>query len=259
MVETPDDEYITVRARHLHAAPDAHVTVVRLERPAKGNALPLDSIGRLADVFNSVERSDGDALVIAGAGTDFSMGTDLADLDPATVADPADLARVAQDLVASIRTCPLPVLARVQGRAVGVGFLCCLGADLVVAADDASFGLPEADLGIPVAGFATTLLPRLVGERRAREWLFTGATIDAGDAAAAGFVTRSTDPASLDATVDELLSDLVGSSTSAVGELKRRMAPLEARDIEAVRGAEQSALRAAYREGDAPARIDELL
>lgn len=87
------------------------------------------------------------------------MGVDLSDLAPEAVEDPETLAQGVEDLVLALRECPLPVVVRVHGRAVGAGFLMCLGADLVIASEDAAFSLPEADLGIPVAGFAATLLP----------------------------------------------------------------------------------------------------
>ncbi|WP_323173369.1 enoyl-CoA hydratase/isomerase family protein [Natrialba sp. PRR66] len=180
MVETPAADYIDCSIRALETAPDAVIYDVRLSRPEKHNVLPTDTIAALAELIGSIGRTDGDALVVSADGKNFSVGADLADLAPNALEDPAALARGVEDLVLSLRKCPLPVVARVHGCAVSVGFLACLGADLVIASEDAIFSVPEADLGIPIAGFAAPLLPRAIGDHRAREWLFTGAEIGAG-------------------------------------------------------------------------------
>ena len=257
-MDAPADDAIAVTTRSLE---DANTTVreVRLSRPEKHNALSLGTLAALADLFGSVGTGDGSAVVVAAAGEDFSLGADVADLDPAALSDPGVAADRVQDLVASLRACPLPVVARVQGRAYGAGFLLCLGVDLVVAAENATFAVPEADIGIPVAGFATTLLPQLVGERRAREWLFTGRSVGAEAAARAGFVTETAPPADLDATLDRLLGSLAGSSTDAVAALKGQLAPVATPTDETVRATERAAMQAAYEEGDVTERLQDLL
>lgn len=257
MVETPTDDYIDLSTRSLETAPDAVIYDVRLLRPEKHNALPTDTIAALAELIGSVDRTDGDALVVSAAGENFSMGADLADLDPDALEDPAILARGVEDLVLSLRECPLPVVARVHGRAIGAGFLVCLGADLVVASEDAIFSVPEADLGIPIAGFAVPLLPRTVGDHRAREWLFTGAEIDARTALEAGFATRVATPDALNETLDDVLETLATTSTGAVAALKSQMAPLRVPDIETARRDEQAAMRTAYEDGDVSERLEE--
>lgn len=260
-MEHPETAYVDVTTRSIDAATDAPAATVhevQLSRPEKRNALPMETIAALAALFESIEQRDGSAVAVTAAGEDFSLGADVADLDPDGLSDPAALATPLQDLVVAMRGCPLPVVAGVQGRAYGAGFLLCLGADLVVASDDATFGLPEVDLGIPVAGFATTLLPRLVGERRARRWLLTGSDVDAGTAAEAGFVTETAPSDALEDALDELLDELVDGSPSAIAALKTRLAPIEPPSLERARSDEQEAMRAAYEDGDAAERIREL-
>jgi enoyl-CoA hydratase/carnithine racemase len=254
----PATDFVDVSTRTLAGAPEETIYEVQLSRPEKRNALPMETVAALADCFESVEPADGRAIVVTAAGADFSLGADLADLDPESFADPAELAIPLQDLVGALRACPLPVVAGVQGRAYGAGFLLCLGADFVVASDEATFGLPEVDLGIPVAGFATTLLPRLVGERTARRWLLTGSDVDAETAADAGFVTETAPANSLQSALDELLGDLVDGSPTAIAALKTRLAPIEPPSREDARADEQNAMRAAYEDGDATERIDRL-
>lgn len=259
MVETPTDDHIEISERSLEAAPDAAIREVRLSRPEKRNALPIDTVDRLARTFAAVERADGDAIVLSAAGEDFSMGADVSDLDPERLDDPGRLARVVEDLVVALRECPLPVVARVHGRAIGAGFLACLGADFVVASEDARFSVPEVDLGIPIAGFAATLLPQLIGERRTREWLFTGTDVDASTGLEVGFVTRVAEPASLDETVDDVLAEFASTSTDAISALKSQLAPIEIPEEETARRDEQAAMRAAYEDGDASKRLSEFL
>lgn len=259
MVETPTDDHVELATRDIASSPDATVREIRLSRPGRGNALPTASVTDLTELFDSVTGADGDAVVLTGAGDDFCMGSDLGDLGGDAVDDPEALATSMKRLVLSVRECPLPVVAAVQGRALGTGFLLCLGADAVVAAEDATLALPEANLGIPVAGFASVLLPGVVGENRAREWLFTGKDLEATQAADAGFVTRLAAPAELDATADELLADLAGSSTGAVAALKYRMAGVTPLDGDELRTAERAAMRTAYEDGDALERIGEYL
>mgnify|MGYP006270395927 FL=1 len=258
-MEIPATEHLEVTTRSLDSAPEETIHEVKLARPAKRNALPMETIRALADLFESIEQSDGSAIAVSALGDDFSMGADISDLDPETVSDPAKLAEQVQALVASLRDCPLPVVAVVQGRAYGAGFLICLGADLVVASNDATFAIPEANLGIPVAGYTTTLLPRIIGERRARAWLFTGADIEAETAAEAGFVTKTAPPDALEDGLNNLLSDVTESSGAALAALKTQLAQLDSPTREQARADEQDAMRSAYEEGDAPDRIRRLL
>ncbi|MCD2203387.1 enoyl-CoA hydratase/isomerase family protein [Halobacterium sp. KA-6] len=258
-MEIPDTKYLQVTTRSLDSASEVAIHEVQLARPEKRNALPMETICVLSELFESVKPDDGSAIVITAFGEDFSLGADISDLNPAELSDPATLAEQAQSLVASLRDCPLPVVVGVQGRAYGAGFLICLGADLVVASNDATFAIPEASLGIPVAGFTTTLLPQLVGERRAREWLFTGADIGAKEAAAAGFVTETAPPDNLDASLNSLLKNIGESSSTAITALKAQLAPVGTPTREQIQADEQAAMRLAYEDGDASKRIQQLL
>src|SRR5699024_9710166 len=123
---------------------------VRLARPAKLNALPDGSLDAIVDFFDGVDSSDADVVTVGGEGEHFCVGADINELGSSEDNDHAASAARVQRLVDSIRRCPLPVVAGVRGRAFGAGFLLCLGVDLVVAAKDASFSLPEIRLGLPV-------------------------------------------------------------------------------------------------------------
>lgn len=233
---------------------------VRLSRPAKLNALPNATVDALADFFQRAVRDDADVVTVQADGDDFCVGADMAELDQPEMTDYAESAARMQRLVDGIRNCPTPVVAGVQGRAFGAGFLLCLGVDIVVASDDAVFALPEAGLGLPVAGYASTLLPRLIGERHARDWLFTGRTVDVEEAVRAGFVTRAVDRGALGDEVCDVVNELASNSGHAIAVLKDHMAsPTPSRDAIEVRECERTAMRDAFEEGDARDRISAFL
>lgn len=258
-MNSPETTHIEARRLSLDSTPGEPIRELTLARPKKRNALHVETIRSFTRLLESVVPGDGSAVVIRAQGEDFCLGADITSLDPESLEDPAAVARVVQNLVMSLRECPLPVVAGVQGRVYGLGVHICLGADLVVAEEGTSFAVPEADLGLPVAGFVTSLLPQLIGERRARHWLFTGADIGTEAAAEAGFVTMSATEAAFEETLHGLLSQLDASSSAALAALKSQLASLEHPGRDQAAAVEQAAMRSAYEEGDAVDRIGRLL
>lgn len=254
VVDSPTDT-IRVEERQLG---DATTVWVTLNRPNRLNALTPEQTADFVDIFASFEPDTADAVVVTGAGDDFCTGADVSRLDPG--GDGGFEAGRMQELVDSLRECPLPVVARVQGRAFGAGFMLCLGSDVVVAAPDAQFGLQEVKLGMPVEGYVTTLLPRIIGELRAREWLLTGAVVSADRAKEAGLVSRVVSVDDIDDEVGSFVSQFAENSTAAIATLKERMAdPTAAHSRSAVREEERDALRRAYESPEVRERIEELL
>lgn len=252
-MEVPTDSHLEIEEWRRD---DGTVLALRLDRPEKLNALPFSTIETLAATFERVDRDRVDAVVLRGAGGNFCGGMDVEQSERRDFTDPERGGRV-HDAVAAVREAPVPVVAAVEGKAYGAGFFLCMAADLVVAAGDAEFALPEVRLGMPTGGYAPALLPRLVGERRAREWLLTGAPVGAAAAERAGFVTDVVDDGELDDAVDELLTAMRGNSGLAMMHLKRQLASPVA-DLEAARERELDAMRDAWADGDVAERIDDL-
>jgi enoyl-CoA hydratase len=166
------------------------VALVTLNRPRALNALSFDLLLRLAE---AVEALDADpscgAIVITGAGTRaFAAGADVAELAAQT---PASLAASpgfrGWDRVAAVAT---PTIAAVRGFALGGGAELAMACDMLVAADDATFGQPEINLGIIPGAGGTQRLARAVGKARAMELVLTGRRVGAAEAERLGFVTR---------------------------------------------------------------------
>lgn len=183
------------RATHflLETSEDGRVATVRLNRPERKNPLTFESYAELRDLFRAlVYASDVRAVVLTGAGGNFSSGGDVFDIiEPLTrMAMPELLAftRMTGDLVLAMRRCPQPIIAAVDGVCVGAGAILAMASDLRYATPEAKtaflftrVGLSGADMG------ACGILPRLIGQGRAAELLYTGRTMTAAEGHAWGF------------------------------------------------------------------------
>jgi enoyl-CoA hydratase len=160
--------------------------VVTLDRPEVRNAIDQATIDELHDVCAELE-AEPRILIIAGSGGVFASGADIAQLRDRTGED----ARSGINSAAFIRIyqLPMPVIAAVDGYALGGGAELAYAADIRIASTTAKFGNPETGLGIIPAAGATWRLPEIVGQARAAELLLTGRIIDAEEALAIGLVS----------------------------------------------------------------------
>lgn len=252
-----DDEFLTVE---LTEVGDERVVRATLDRPEKLNALPLATVEALTETVNGVTTDDAEAVLLCGRGGEFCAGMDLADMPDGDAV--VEGGNVMHGVVEALRDCPVPVVAAVEGRAFGAGFMFCLGADLVVAAENATLGLQEINLGIPIAGYVTTILPRSIGEHRARDWLLTGREVSATEAQVAGLVARVVPTDDLADAVAETITQMTSSSAATIALLKDRMRDPAGPDstgvaTEDLAERELTDMRAAARDGDMEARLAE--
>jgi enoyl-CoA hydratase len=198
------------------------VAWITLNRPDKLNALNREVFAELGRALDRLEASSAVSVgVLHGAGRAFAAGADIEDYVDISVHDYRafmDVGRAVTDRVASLRT---PVIAAVQGFALGGGFELVLACDLVIAADNARFGLPESKLGLVPGGGATQRLPRLVGRLRATELMITGRFLTADEALAWGVVNRVVPKGELIAGAEELAAAVVAQAPEAVSVIKR--------------------------------------
>jgi enoyl-CoA hydratase/carnithine racemase len=190
----------TFAPRHFGWAFDAGVATITLDRPALKNPLTFDSYAELRDLFRALVYVDAvKVVVIQGAGGNFCSGGDVHEIiGPLTeMAMPELLAftRMTGDLVKAIRACPQPVIAAVDGVCVGAGAIIAMASDLRLATPRAKtaflftrVGLAGCDMG------ACAILPRLIGQGRASELLFTGRVMTAEEGERWGFYIRLVDP-----------------------------------------------------------------
>lgn len=207
-------------------AEDGGVARVTLDRPDQRNALSVAMLRRLKQVFGDLAvRPDVRAVVLAGAGPDFCAGADFAELEQMR-ADPSrfDFDAPFRDALRAIAEHPVPVVARVQGRALGGGCQVILACSLAVAADDAVIGIPSARLGIVIPFGSIQRLVLAVGPRRAGEILYTGRTVTGADALAWGLVNRTARADALDAAADGLVAAIAANAPLSVRASKRGIA-----------------------------------
>ncbi len=179
------------------------VATVTLHRPEKLNAYTPEMGDEIVDAFARI-RSDADvrAVILAGAGRAFCAGVDLERLKASRAGAEAGGSRLGEEsflrrFPLELAEFPKPVLAAVQGAAVGVGVTMILPCDLRIAADDARLALPFVKLGLLPGLASTHWLPRLVGLGHALDLVLTGRTLSAQEAFAVGLVSRVVPAASL--------------------------------------------------------------
>jgi len=219
---------------------DGHVLRVTLARPERRNAFDAELIAELTKAFADV--GDARAVLLAGDGPSFCAGADIEwqrsaiDLShDENVEDAMRLYRMCE----AIDRCPAPVVARVQGFALGGGSGLVACSDVAVAAPDATFGFSEVKLGIIPAVISPFVLSRL--GTHARRYFLTGERFDADTALRIGLVEEVA--ADLDAGVERVLSELLSSGPQAVREAKKLIR-------ERPRGEETAQIAARLRAGD---------
>jgi methylglutaconyl-CoA hydratase len=209
-------------ALHIHTAgPVARVT---LNRPEVRNAFNEGLIAELTEAFTTLgQRPDLRAIVLAAEGKAFCAGADLnwmkAMAGYSWAENHADATRLA-DMLWALYSCPVPVIARVQGDAYagGVGLVAC--ADIVVAVDTAGFCLSEARLGLLPATIGPYVV-RALGEQASRRYFVTAERFGAAEAQRLGLVHEVVAAEALDAKVDELVAALAANGPAAVRACKR--------------------------------------
>jgi len=190
------------------------ITLNRPEaRNAQNDTLRAEVIAALEDCRNDDEVR---VVVITGAGEKaFSAGADISEFPRRY---PADVLRQsgARKIVDIIRSLPKPVIAMVNGLALGGGCEMMMACDLIVAVDSAYFGQPEINLAVIPGAGGTQVLPRLIGEKKAKELVFTGGTLTVQEALQRGLVNRVVPREKLLETVMELAKAMIKHSPVAM-------------------------------------------
>ena len=200
-----------------------HVATVRLNRPEALNAISGEVANELAGaILQAPATPEAWAVVLTAAGDRaFCVGADLKERNRLDDAGWLRNRILMRGLFESLRAMPQPSIASVFGHALGGGFELALSCDLIVAAEDALFGLPEVRVGIVPGGGGTQLLARAIGAARAKELIFTGRRITAVEALDIGLVSRVVEREALEASTKELAREICRSSPIGVREAKR--------------------------------------
>jgi enoyl-CoA hydratase len=177
---------------HVQVETGDAVAIVRVNRPDKLNALNGALIAQLDDAFHALAEDDAvQAIVLTGAGEKaFVAGADIGELAQMDSIGGVRTSRQGQDAFRFMERMRKPVIAAVNGFALGGGLELALACHVRLASENAKFGLPEVKLGIIPGYGGTVRLPRLVGKGRALEMILTGEMIDAAEAHRIGLVNR---------------------------------------------------------------------
>ena len=217
------------RATHFLWSVQDRVGTVTLNRPEKKNPLTFESYAELRDLFRAlVHADDCRAVVITGAGENFCSGGDVHEIiGPLTQMDMPGLLRFTRmtgDLVRAIRGCPQPVIAAVDGVCAGAGAILAMASDLRLGTPRARtaflfsrVGLAGCDMG------ACAILPRIIGQGRAAELLFTGRSMSAEEGERWGFYNRLAAPEALLADATALARSLADGPSFAHAMTKTQL------------------------------------
>ncbi len=189
-----------IQPRHFLWRLEGKVGVLTLNRPERKNPLTFESYAELRELFLQLQRADEvKAIVLTGAGGNFCSGGDVHEIiGPLTKMQMPQLlafTRMTGNVVKAMRACPQPVIAAVDGVCAGAGALLALFSDLRYAKADAKVAFLFARVGLAGADMgACAMLPRVIGQGRASELLYTGRSMDAEEGLAWGFFNRIADP-----------------------------------------------------------------
>lgn len=213
--------------KHFLWRTEGKVGVVTLNRPERKNPLTFESYAELRDFFHALKSETAiKAVVLRGEGGNFCSGGDVHEiigpLTRMTLAQLLDFTRMTGDVVKAMRHCPQPLVAAVDGVCAGAGAILAMASDLRVGAPSAKtaflfvrVGLAGCDMG------ACAILPRIIGQGRAAELLYTGRSMSAEEGLAWGFFNRLADPA-LPAAM-ELAQSLAEGPTAAHAMTKKML------------------------------------
>jgi enoyl-CoA hydratase len=211
-----------------------HVAVLRVDREEALGALSRSMVEALLDYTRGIADDPGvRVLVLTGTGRGFVAGADIGEYRGAPQVEFDAYQRLSRRAFGSLTTLPQPVIAAVNGYALGGGFEIALCCDLIVASTKARFGLPEVKLGLLPGGGGSQRLARAIGVRATKELLMTGRRMRPDEAERRGLLARVAEPEELMQTALELAEEIAAQAPLAVREAKRLVddgveAPLEA-------------------------------
>jgi enoyl-CoA hydratase/carnithine racemase len=217
------------KAQHVRLAVDGKVATLTLNRPDKKNPLTFESYAEIADIFRAAAKDKTlKAFVITGEGGNFCSGGDVFEIIGPLVAmntvDLLEFTRMTGEAVKAMRQCPQPIIAAIDGICAGAGAILAMASDMRIGTAKAKVaflfnrvGLAGCDMG------ACAILPRIIGQGRASELLYTGRAMSGEEAERWGFFNRLATPETMLAEATRLAQDLADGPTFANAMTKRML------------------------------------
>lgn len=202
---------------------DGRVLHATFNRPESQNAFDADLDDELGTLFIDVAAdAAANVLVLSGAGKAFSAGGDFGRMQQA-IDDPKlfmESLRRGKSLLFSLLDCPQPVIAKVNGAAIGLGATIALFCDIVIAANHAKIADPHVKVGLTAGDGGAVIWPALLGHARAKQYLLTGDALTGEAAARIGLINQAVPTEDLDRVVDEFAQRIANGATTAIQSTK---------------------------------------
>ena len=217
------------KARHVRLAVDGKVATVTLDRPDKKNPLTFESYAEIVDLFRAAAKEKAvKAFVVTGAGGNFCSGGDVFEIIKPLVemetAQLLDFTRMSGEVVKAMRSCPQPIIAAIDGVCAGAGAIIAMASDIRIGTAGAKVaflfnrvGLAGCDMG------ACAILPRIIGQGRTAELLYTGRVLGGEEAERFGFFNRLVAPEAVLGEAQRLAAELAAGPTFANAMTKRML------------------------------------
>lgn len=211
--------------QNLDVSLEDDVFMIRFDRPDYHNAIDEQTHEELPQAFRDAYDADARVVCITGKGKAFSAGGDAGWLTDA-IEDPSmwrDTVKHAEELIESLTNIEKPVVAKVNGDAVGLGATIALNTDIVIASEDARIGDPHVKMGLVAGDGGVSIWPLLTNLHKAKEYLMTGDLMSAEEAQDLGLVNYSVPPEELEERVDEMIDKLASGPQVAVRYTKKSL------------------------------------
>ena len=230
--------------------------LVKINRPEVRNALNPAALADLRAALEFVGRNPAVACaILAGEGGTFTTGDDLTETAAMEDAGFADMIEGFQSITRALRAMAMPVIAAIEGYAVGGGLEIAAACDLRVCAEDTIFFCPEVRLGLLMSNGSSSILPRLIGAGRTRELMLTGRRFDAGWAERAGLVNRVVPRGEVLAAAVSMAGEVAANQLTAVRMTKQLLNRVEDAEVTQALAAETQAAREAFADPAAVAAL----
>jgi len=208
--------------QNLSIAKEDRIAIITIERPKALNALNTETLKELEDCLRSLSKDPAvRVILITGKGKSFIAGADVKEMQEMNSKQALVFSSLGHRVLDLIQEMEKPVIAVVNGFALGGGLELAMACDLIVASDKAKLGLPEVNLGVFPGFGGTQRLPRLVGILKAREMIFTGEAIDARTAQEIGLLNLVVPDDDLLTKTKELAKKIAGKSENALALAKK--------------------------------------
>jgi enoyl-CoA hydratase len=201
---------------------EGNIGIATLNRPEKLNALDSNTRTELKEIVERAEK-EVRVLIITGSGRAFAAGADINELVKRDPIMAIEASKLGTELFARIEELEIPVIAAINGLALGGGLELAMACDIRIASNKAKFGQPEINLGIFPGGGGTQRLPRLVGMGMAKKMVLTGEMISAEEAYRIGLVEEIVEPEKLMDRAKEIAAKIAGKSAIAVKLAKKAL------------------------------------